>query len=298
MDESFSLPRTLPSCTPAQMRAARGLHRAPRLTLICLAVLCALPWAARAQTTFDFSTGWTGTGQNVTYQTTPFTTTSKGTSFTLQVPTGSGMYRLSPVSNTVVGAPAADTALGLTSGTVDALLNHNPKSAGSVTNFSVLSQTMTLNAGTYSFAWALNVTDPGFNDGALFSVAGNGIQFIESLARAGGPGDTTGPSPKTYVAYTYDPNVGVTPWLTTTFAVATTGTYRISFAAYNWNDTAVPPNFFVASKPGTHTGNPLAGTTATPPTAKSIPTLGEWGLIFMSSILAMFGIARLRRRQR
>ncbi|WP_232245872.1 IPTL-CTERM sorting domain-containing protein [Delftia acidovorans] len=298
MNDRFCVLRTLPSRTPAQMRAARGQRRARRLTPVCLAVLGALPWAAHAQTTFDFSTGWTTTGANGTYQTTPFTTTSKGTPFTLQAPTGSGMYRLSPVTNAVNGASAADAVLGLTNGTVDALLNHNPKFSGSVTNFSVLSKTMTLNAGTYSFSWALNVTDHGFNDGALFSVTGSGTQFIESLARAGGPGDTTGPSPNTYVAYTYDPADGVTPWLTTTFTIATPDTYRISFAAYNWNDIAVSPNFFVASTPGTYSGNPLAGTPPTAASNKSIPTLSEWGLIFMSSILAMFGIARMRRRQR
>lgn len=233
----------------------------------------------------------------MTYQTTPFTTTSKGTPFALDAPS-SGMYRLQPVSSTVNGASAADAALGLTAGTVDTLLNHNPNFPGSVTNFSVLSQAMTLNAGTYSFSWALNVTDPGFNDGALFSVSGSGFQYIESLARRGGPGDTAGPSPNTYVAYLYDPANGVTPWLTTTFTIATTSTYLISFATYNWNDLAVPPNFFVASTAGTYTGNPLTGTNAPPlPAAKSIPTLGEWGLIFLSSLMAMFGIAKVRRRR-
>lgn len=38
--------------------------------------------------------------------------------------------------------------------------------------------------------------------------------------------------------------------------------------------------------------------TATPaPAPASIPTLSEWGVIGLSSILAMFGIARMRRRQ-
>ncbi|XAH25292.1 IPTL-CTERM sorting domain-containing protein [Xylophilus sp. GW821-FHT01B05] len=299
MNISSCSPPMLPAGTPTQMRAARGRSRAIGLISLCLAALGALPWAAYAQTTFDFSTGWTGTGANVTYQTTPFTTTSKGTPFTLQAPSGSGMYRLVPVSSTVNGAAAADAALALTSGTVDALLNHNPNFSGSVTNFSVLSQTMTLNAGTYSFAWALNVTDPGFNDGALFSISGSGMQYIESLARAGGPGDTTGPSPNTYVAYNYDPAMGVTPWLTTTFNIATTGTYRVSFATYNWGDQAVPPNFFVASTPGTYTGNALAGTNAPPPVTasnNSIPTLSEWGLIILSLLMAMFGAVYARKR--
>ena len=39
-------------------------------------------------------------------------------------------------------------------------------------------------------------------------------------------------------------------------------------------------------------------TTIAAPAPASIPTLSEWGLIFMSSILAMFGITRIRRRQR
>lgn len=293
MNGRFFAPRTLSSFMPAQMRAARGRGR------LCLAVLLALPWVAHAQMTLDFSTGWTGVGNNVTYQTTPFTATSKGTPFTLTPPTGSGMYRLTPVASTVNGASAADSVLGLTNGTVDALINHNPNFAGSATNFSVLTQTMTLNPGTYSFAWALNVTDHGFNDGALFSISGNGLEYLESLARAGGSGDTAGPSPNTYVAYLYDTANGVTPWLTTTFNIPTTGTYKVSFAAYNWNDLAVPPNFFVASTLGTYTGNALAGTNGGPPTAaaiKSIPTLSELGLIIMSSLVAVCGIARSRRR--
>ena len=266
MGDSLCLSRARPSSTAVASRALRRHRPLPRLSLLYLAAVGALPGAAQAQMTFDFSTGWTSVGANVTYQTTPFTTLSKGTAFTLNAPTGLGMYRLSPVTSAVNGASAADAALGLTTGTVDALLNHNPNFAGSVTNFSVLTQTMTLNAGTYSFAWALNVTDPGFNDGAIFSVSGNGLQYLESLARAGGPGDTTGPSPNTYVAYAFDPANGVTPWLTTTFNIATTGTYKVSFADYNWGDLAVPPNFFVASTIGTYTGNPLAGTNAPPAT--------------------------------
>ncbi|WP_376781545.1 IPTL-CTERM sorting domain-containing protein [Delftia acidovorans] len=34
-----------------------------------------------------------------------------------------------------------------------------------------------------------------------------------------------------------------------------------------------------------------------PGASTSIPTLSEWGLIFTSSMLALFGIARMRRRQ-
>jgi len=266
MRDNLHSTRAQPPAASAAVRLANRLRRQPRLSLVYLAVVGALPGAAHAQMTLDFSTGWTSVGANVTYQTTPFTTTSKNTPFTLTAPTGQGMYRLTPVSSTVNGASAADAALGLTTGTVDALLNHNPNFSGSVTNFSVLTQTMTLNAGTYSFAWALNVTDPGFNDGALFSLSGNGMQYLESLARAGGPGDTSGPSPNTYVAYVYDPANGVTPWLTTTFNIATTGTYKVSFADYNWGDLAVPPNFFLASTIGTYTGNPLAGTSAPPAT--------------------------------
>ncbi|MBF9265328.1 IPTL-CTERM sorting domain-containing protein [Paracidovorax cattleyae] len=298
MKNSLLFPRALPPREPAESQRTIGQHLALHWGLVVIATIGAIPYAVHAQTTFDFSAGWTGTGANVTYQTTPYTTTSKGTPFTLTPPTGSGMYRLFPVSNAVNGASAADTALGLTQGTVDSLLNHNPNFAGSVTNFSILSQTMMLNAGTYSFAWALNVTDPGFNDGALVSIVGNGFQYIESLARAGGPGDTSGPSPHTYIAYNYGPASGVTPWITTTVNIATTGAYKISFANYNWKDLAVPPNFFVTSTPGTYTGNPLAGNSGGPPTeasSTSIPTLGAWGLILLSSLMAVFGIVGVRR---
>ncbi|MET0351402.1 MAG: hypothetical protein ABW067_16540, partial [Rhizobacter sp.] len=266
MSDRLCLPRATAPSTFARKRPASRRHRLPRLNPLYLAIVTALPAAGHAQTALDFSTGWTSVGANVSYQTTPFMTTSKGTPFTLNAPSGSGMYRLTPVSSSVNGAASADAALGLTGGTIDSLLNHNPNFSGSVTNFSVLSQSMTLSAGTYSFAWALNVTDPGFNDGALFAVSGGGTQMVESLARAGGPGDTAGPSPNTYVAYLFDPATGVTPWLTTTFTIATTGTYQVSFADYNWGDLAVPPNFFLASTIGTYTGNALAGTSAPPQT--------------------------------
>lgn len=50
----------------------------------------------------------------------------------------------------------------------------------------------------------------------------------------------------------------------------------------------------------TANNSPVAVAMAAPPaptTSATVPTMSEWGLIFMSSILAMFGIARMRRRQ-
>jgi hypothetical protein len=35
---------------------------------------------------------------------------------------------------------------------------------------------------------------------------------------------------------------------------------------------------------------------ATPPTPAAIPTLGEWAMIFMASLMAMFAIRRMRRQ--
>ncbi|RTL20392.1 MAG: hypothetical protein EKK52_10815 [Burkholderiales bacterium] len=260
------------SCQQHSRITQRPHNRLPRLNFVCLAIAALTPASAYSQTTFDFSSGWNAVAGSVTYSTSTFSTTSKGSPFQLIPPAGSGMYRLRPNNAlTVDGAAAADVALGLTNGTVAGLLNNQPNSPGVVTNFAVLSKSMTLTAGSYSFAWALNVTDPGFNDGALFAVSGGGQQILQSLARAGGPGDTTGPSPNTYVAYTFDPNVGVTPWLTTTFTIATTGTYKVSFADYNWNDRLVDPNFFIATALGTYTGNPLAGTNAPPPTPDITP---------------------------
>lgn len=46
-----------------------------------------------------------------------------------------------------------------------------------------------------------------------------------------------------------------------------------------------------------HWGNMAVTALAVPATPASIPTLSEWGLIGMSSVLAMFGLARMRRRQ-
>jgi hypothetical protein len=58
-----------------------------------------------------------------------------------------------------------------------------------------------------------------------------------------------------------------------------------------------------AGRGGVDTGNGADGSirltfSASPPSAHAIPTLGEWGLIALSCLLAIFGLAGTRRRQR
>lgn len=78
------------------------------------------------------------------------------------------------------------------------------------------------------------------------------------------------------------------------------GTGQVIFMGWDW--FGAPPQatadggwLALASLVSTASATP-GGVTPVASTA-SIPTLSEWGLIFMSSILAMFGIARMRRRQ-
>ncbi|WP_423459230.1 IPTL-CTERM sorting domain-containing protein [Ottowia sp. VDI28] len=92
---------------------------------------------------------------------------------------------------------------------------------------------------------------------------------------------------------------------TTTGAVTTTaavpaGTYTIDYQFCVFNQFTSTDTGNVLSPTATD-GAACASSTATvtvtgSPAVTSVPTLGEWGLIALTSLLATLGLARMRRR--
>jgi fibronectin-binding autotransporter adhesin len=218
------------------------------------------PVHAQAVTFLDLSGGLTGwsTGGTVSVMSTTDAYDINGNPYSLTPAAGDSMAKISPE-----GAPIAsvDSDLGLSANSIENLVN---SANGHVTNFGYMTKSFTFTAGTYEFSWAYAATDyVPFNDGVLFSVAGDGTQSVVSLARNGSGGnDTSGPSPGTLVLGSY----GTVPWQTATFTVAAAGTYQVSFADYNWNDTYLDPIFYVSGTTGDSTGAPPPITGGTPTT--------------------------------
>jgi fibronectin-binding autotransporter adhesin len=214
---------------------------------------------AHAAPLVDFSGGlasWTTAG-SVTLSSTTVALNLGGNSFSLSPAAGESMAEITPS-----GAPSSvDALLGLSANSIESLLNN---SNGQVTDFGVLTKTVALNAGTYTFAWAYAAEDyQPFNDGVLFSLVGNGTQSVTSLARNGSsPSDTSGPSPGTLILGSY----GSTAWETASFTITTAGSYQLGFASYNWNDTALDPHLFVTGDTGTYTGTPVSTSGGAPTT--------------------------------
>jgi len=218
---------------------------------IAAAAALAHPVSAQAQTVFlDLSgglSGWTSSsGVIVTGSTVPLNL--GGSPFSLTPATGQNMAEITPDASTT----AVNSMLGLSANSVESFLNNSP---GHVTDFGVLTKTFTFAPGTYQFSWAYAAEDyVPFNDGVLFSLTGGGSQTIVSLARNGSSSnDLSGPSPGTLILGSY----GSTAWETTTFTIATAGTYQVGFASYNWNDTDYDPSLFVSAVQGTYTGTPV-----------------------------------------
>ncbi len=218
------------------------------------------PVHAQAVTFLDLSgglTGWTTAGTvSVLSMTDAYDI--NGTPYSLTPAAGDSMAKISP-EGAAIGS--VDSLLGLSANSIESLVNNGN---GQVTNFGFITKSFSFNPGTYEFAWAYAATDyVPYNDGVLFSVAGDGTQSVVSLARNGsGGGDTSGPSPGTLVLGSY----GTVPWQTATFTVATAGSYQVSFADYNWDDTDLDPIFYVSGTAGGSTGAP-------PPITGGGPTL-------------------------
>ena len=165
------------------------------------------------------------------------------TPFTLTPATGHYMASIEPTGG-AVSKTNIDSILGLTSGTFNSLVS-GLSGGNQATNFGVLTQSQVLAAGNYTFYWSYAAQDYyPYNDGVMFSLAGNGVNELDILACNGPDGP-----PGTLVVGDY----GATQWASSSFSIATAGTYQIGFASYNWKDTSVDPIFFVSDAGGTVT---------------------------------------------
>jgi fibronectin-binding autotransporter adhesin len=189
--------------------------------------------------------GWTTYG-SVTTKNTTVSLTLGTTPFSLTPAIGEYMAVITPSGNSV-NKTNIDSTLGLTSGTINTLFAG--LSGGNLaTNFGVLTETVTLSPGTYTFYWSYAAQDyKPYNDGVLFSLSGSGTNTVSVLASNGPDGAQN----STVVVGSY----GATQWASSTFTIATSGTYQIGFAAYNWEDQSVDPILYIGNSAGTVTSD-------------------------------------------
>lgn len=222
----------------------------PAAALLLLGNLSAIP----QPDLLDFSTGgdftnWTKYGAVAARNTTEKRTLGDDINgpkkdYFITPAVGTYMAVIQPYGNTT-NSTNIDSILGLTSGTLSTLFSGLAEKDGNrATNFGVLTRSLTLTAGTYEFAWAYGAQDyKPYNDGVLFALSGNGIETVAALA-CNGP---TGAQGSTLVLGSF----GFAPWSVYSFSIPTTGTYRVSFADYNWGDTSVLPLFYIGNGVGT-----------------------------------------------
>ncbi len=158
----------------------------------------------------------------------------------------------------------ADSRFGLAAGTLNSVFS-GTATYGNPTNYGALTETITLNPGTYTFYWAYAAQDyHPYNDGVLFTLAGNSQNRVDVLASNGvDDANHGGAQPTTNVVGTF----GTTQWAAHSFSIDTTGSYTLGFVAYNWGyypehstDTTVDPIFYIGAEAGTvtsGTANPI-----------------------------------------
>jgi autotransporter-associated beta strand protein len=201
-------------------------------------------------TTGNF-TGWTTYGGVAARNTTEKRTLGDGIhgpekDYFITPAVGTYMAVIQPNGN-AANSTNIDSILGLSSGTMNTVFSGVPKEPSydaKATNYGVLTRSITLAAGTHEFAWAYGAQDyKPYNDGVLFALSGNGVETVAVLA-SNGP---TGAQGSTLVLGSF----GFAPWTVYTFTIATSGTYQVSFADYNWGDTSVAPLFYIGKGVGT-----------------------------------------------
>ncbi|NIK87129.1 autotransporter-associated beta strand protein [Rhizomicrobium palustre] len=119
-----------------------------------------------------------------------------------------------------------------------------------------MTETASLAAGSYTFYWSYAAGDyKPYNDGVLFAISGGGTETVSVLANNGdGSNGGTGGGAQAGTVVVGD--YGATQWAAYTFTVATSSTYQLSFAAYNWGDTdnSYVPTLYIGASAGTVTG--------------------------------------------
>lgn len=241
------------------------------------------PHAAIAQTAGSLDlfadgtlNGWTTAGGASVTGTT--VTLNLGVSpFTLTPAPGESMAVIQPqLSLTTIDS--IDAALGLSAGTMLSATGTGNVTINGVganlttTTFGYISKQLTLSQGSYTFYWAYAAQDYlPYTDGVFFSIAGNGLNTVDLLARNGAAGITagsTGYPAQTVILQSY----GSTSFIAQTFTIDNSGTYQLGFGDFNAIDSALDPILFVASKLGTTTGTVVITNPPAPPAIPDIDT--------------------------
>ena len=165
---------------------------------------------------------------------------------------------------------ALATALGV-SGSVLSSIQPSDLSTDAyftVTNLGYFGKQLTLNAGTtYKFYWSMANGDyTPYTDGAFMALSqGANLTSFNLLGRVSRYGERNGqplyaPDGATSsqpgdLGYQSETKIlssyGASPWVAKTFTVASTGTYRLIFGAFNAGDTNYTPHLFISDLEGT-----------------------------------------------
>lgn len=165
------------------------------------------------------------------------------------ISSGNHMIVLQP--NGFTDLASTSSQLGMSTSSVSYI---NGEFSNRTTNFSYMYQTLTLAAGeTLTRAWNYTATDYApFNDGSFLSfvnltlpsdntskIYGLNEQVMILGATVSGTGNW---STKSY---------GSTGWQSVTLKAGQAGTYKLGYAVFNLDDTALSPYLFVSDKVGT-----------------------------------------------
>ncbi len=160
---------------------------------------------------------------------------------------------------------AIESAIGLTSGTLDAL-NTNPN-GGNLTNGSALYRTFTAASGdTIALSWDYVATDYiPFNDPAFAVLVGPNAS-VTVLASIHGAGQAVGTS-------------GHSGWQTFSHTFSVAGNYTLAFVTTNDKDFALDSVLFIDNTAGSCTPNCPPPTTVPEPTSMALLGIGALGLL-------------------